>query len=360
MLSWKERVSDKISRLLSDSPLSPSSDSPVSQPDPQALPPISKEEELARPVSDSFSSLIYSLRPTTSSGLDGYKTNKQNSRHDTSPLSLRSSPSLLLSSPSSFLSSPSSLLSSRWKIIHSRWKDRSQGSSVECGLENSGYESLEVCEEDVDHVSERNISFSDNVEETPKIEETSTSDDVVKSIPDLMDESSFISSDLFEFLHSSLPNIVKGCQWVLLYSTLKHGISLRTLLRKSCDISGPCLLIVGDREGAVFGGLLECPLKPTTKRKYQGTSQTFVFTTIYGEPRLFRATGANRFYYLCLDDLLALGGGGSFALYLDGDLLHGTSGPSETFGNMCLAHKPEFELKNVELWGFTHSTRYLF
>lgn len=176
----------------------------------QALPPISKEEELARPISDSFSSLIYSLRPTTSSGLDGYKTNKQNSSHDTSLSSL-------LSSPSSFLSSPSSLLSSRWKVIHSRWKDRSQGSSVECGLENSGYESLEVCEEDLDHVSERNISCSDNVEETPKIEETSTSDVVVKSIPDLMDESSFISSDLFEFLHSSLPNIVKGCQWLLLY-----------------------------------------------------------------------------------------------------------------------------------------------
>ena len=29
--------------------------------------------------------------------------------------------------------------------------------------------------------------------------------------------------------------------------------------------------------------------------------------------------------------------------------LNGTSGPCETFGNMCLAHKPEFELKNVEV-----------
>lgn len=179
------------------------------------------------------------------------------------------------------------------------------------------------------------------------------------SLPDLMDESVFISPNLYEFLCSSIPNIVKGCQWVLLYSTLKHGISLRTLIRRSADLSGPCLLIVGDKQGAVFGGLLDCPLKPTPKRKFQGTNQTFVFTTIYGEPRLFRSTGANRYYYLCLDDQLALGAGGNFALCLDGDLLNGTSGPCETFGNMCLAHKPEFELKNVELWGFTHASQYL-
>ncbi|KAI4373874.1 hypothetical protein MLD38_011939 [Melastoma candidum] len=73
-------------------------------------------------------------------------------------------------------------------------------------------------------------------------------------------------------------------------STLKHGISLRTLIRKSVDSSGPCLLIVGDKQGAVFGGMLQSLLRPTTKRKYQGSNQTFVFTTLHGQPRLFRAT----------------------------------------------------------------------
>ena len=38
-----------------------------------------------------------------------------------------------------------------------------------------------------------------------------------KHLPNLMDESAFISPDLYEFLFSSIPNIVKGCQWVLLY-----------------------------------------------------------------------------------------------------------------------------------------------
>ncbi|KAJ8445018.1 hypothetical protein Cgig2_029212 [Carnegiea gigantea] len=132
-------------------------------------------------------------------------------------------------------------------------------------------------------------------------------------------------------------------------STLRDGISFRTLMRKSAALSGPGLLIVGDRKGAVFGGLLDCPLKPCPRRKYQGTNQTFVFTNIYGEPRLFRATGANRYFYLCLNDMIAFGGGSNFALSLDGDLLNGSSGPCETFGNLCLAHDSMFELKNVEV-----------
>lgn len=33
----------------------------------------------------------------------------------------------------------------------------------------------------------------------------------------LTTDSTFISPELYEFFESSLPNIVKGCQWVLLY-----------------------------------------------------------------------------------------------------------------------------------------------
>ncbi|CAL5208081.1 unnamed protein product [Lathyrus oleraceus] len=171
----------------------------------------------------------------------------------------------------------------------------------------------------------------------------------------LIDDSCFISFELNHFFESCLPKLLQGCKKVLLYSTLKHGISLRTMIRNTAQLNTPALLVAGDMQGAVFGALLDCPLIPTTKPKYQGTHQTFVFTNIYGYPRIFRPTGVNRYYYLCSNDSLALGGGGGFALRLDGDLLTGTSGPCETFGNRCLAHSPEFELKNVELWGFTHA-----
>ncbi|XP_068666167.1 uncharacterized protein [Aristolochia californica] len=332
MSSWREKVADKLSRILADSPSSPSHvarDSPVVRPESQGLP--LPTEELNQLESYSFSSLLSSF---ISIGSNDYKLNKLRYSSDTAR-------------------SPIHLLPNKWRSRKNSSKELCSEESPEFVHEYETYQVLGIGDQDLDPESGRESNGSD------KFEEALSSPSLAKCIPDLTDESSFISPHLYEFLQSCLPNIVKGCQWVLLYSTAKHGISLRTLLRRSATLPGLCLLIVGDSEGAVFGGLLECPLQPTTKRKYQGTNQSFVFTTIYGAPRLFRATGANRYYYLCLNDLLALGGGGNFALCLDGDLLRGTSQPSETFGNLCLAHNPEFELRKVELWGFAHSSRYL-
>ncbi|KAG9445747.1 hypothetical protein H6P81_011875 [Aristolochia fimbriata] len=332
MSYWREKVADKLSRILADSPSSPSHvarDSPVVRPEPQGLP--MPTEELNRLESHSFSSLISSF---ISIGRNDYKPNPSRHLSDTSRSSIH-------------------LVPKKWRNRKHSWKERPPEEIPESARECETYEVPEICDEDLEPESERDSTESD------KFEEALGSPSLSKCIPDLADESSFISPDLYEFLQSCLPNIVKGCQWVLLYSTARHGISLRTLLRRSATLPGPCLLIVGDGDGAVFGGLLESPLQATAKRKYQGTNQTFVFTTIYGAPRLFRATGVNRYYYLCLNDMLAFGGGGNFALCLDGDLLRGTSGPCDTFGNLCLAHSPEFDLRNVELWGFAHTSRYL-
>ncbi|KFK39874.1 hypothetical protein AALP_AA3G299700 [Arabis alpina] len=208
-------------------------------------------------------------------------------------------------------------------------------------------------------ISNSQDNESDKDGESAKVESGIHYFEGMKQMTELTESSVFITANLCEFLHACLPNIVRGCKWILLYSTLKHGISLRTLLRRSAELPGPCLLVAGDKQGAVFGALLECPLRPTPKRKYQGTSQTFLFTTIYGQPRIFRPTGANRYYWMCMNEFLAFGGGGNFALCLDEDLLKATSGPSETFGNECLASSAEFELKNVELWGFAHASQYL-
>ncbi|KAL3691151.1 hypothetical protein R1sor_004802 [Riccia sorocarpa] len=177
-------------------------------------------------------------------------------------------------------------------------------------------------------------------------------------LPEMSDESILMPETLRTVVYSALPTLALGRQWVLLYSTAKHGISLRTLYRKAAIIPGPCLLIAGDRLGAIFGGLLSSPLKPTLKQKYQGTNESFVFTNVAGDPKVYRSTGSNRYYVLCTDEAIAFGGGGHFALYLDADLLHGTSANCETFGNPCLASTEEFALKHVELWGFAHTSRY--
>ncbi|GAA0172285.1 hypothetical protein LIER_26137 [Lithospermum erythrorhizon] len=262
-------------------------------------------------------------------------------------------------------------------IFHSfKWKDEhfsvgdetlNKHSEYEFEIERKATYENRLCRSSVKDFTKQHIHMDNGQPDSAKsnasgssvYEDALDSPSFSNSIPNLTEDSVFICPALYAFFDSSIPNLVKGCQWVLLYSTAKHGISLRTLFRKSGELSGPCLLITGDKKGAVFGGLLESPLKPTGKRKYQGTNQTFVFTTLYGAPVLFRPTGANRYFYLCMNDLLAIGGGGNFALCMDGDMLRGTSGPCETFGNLCLAHDQEFELKNVELWGFNHASKYI-
>ncbi|XP_078433864.1 TLD-domain containing nucleolar protein [Wolffia australiana] len=178
------------------------------------------------------------------------------------------------------------------------------------------------------------------------------------NLPVISDTSLLISGSLREDLYGIFPALVQGKCWVLLYSTWKHGISLSTLYRRSALCPGFCLLVVGDRKGAVFGGLLEAPLHPSSKRKYQGTNNTFIFTTQSSPPSIFRPTGANRYFSLCSPEFLAIGGGGHFALYLDEDLLNGSSATSETFGNSCLATSEDFEVKEVELWGFVCASKY--
>ncbi|KAL8167439.1 hypothetical protein V2J09_008938 [Rumex salicifolius] len=167
----------------------------------------------------------------------------------------------------------------------------------------------------------------------------------------MSDSSLLLSERTRRFVYASLPALAKGRKWVLLYSTWRHGISLSTLYRRSMLCDGLSLLVVGDRRGAVFGGLVEGPLRPCNSRKYQGTNSTFLFTDMPGRPRIYHATGANRYFTLCSPDFLALGGGNHFALYLDSDLLNGSSAPSETYGNSCLSYSQDFAVKEVESRG---------
>nr|GMC94721.1 oxidation resistance protein 1 [Ipomoea batatas] len=176
--------------------------------------------------------------------------------------------------------------------------------------------------------------------------------------PETSEPSLLLSEKTRTALYTALPALVKDRKWVMLYSTWRNGISLSTLYRRSMLWPGLSLLVVGDRKGTVFGGLVEAPLRATTKRRYQGTNASFVFTNVSGHPTIFRPTGINRYYTMCSTEYIALGGGGHFALYLDGDLLTGSSAASQTYGNSCLSCSEDFEVKEVELWGFVYASKY--
>ncbi|XP_074588044.1 uncharacterized protein LOC141843924 [Curcuma longa] len=68
-------------------------------------------------------------------------------------------------------------------------------------------------------------------------------DNTYFDLPDMSEQSMLLSDDIRAALYSSLPALVKGTNWVLLYSTRRHGISLSTLYRRSALCPGYSLLV---------------------------------------------------------------------------------------------------------------------
>ena len=72
---------------------------------------------------------------------------------------------------------------------------------------------------------------------------------------------------------SVLPPRHRFAQWSLQYSSAKHGISLQTLYRRAQP--GPCLLLIRDAAGYIFGCFTPMPWRPSPR--YYGTGETSVF-----------------------------------------------------------------------------------
>jgi len=179
------------------------------------------------------------------------------------------------------------------------------------------------------------------------------------------------------WLCETLPRAQTFDAWNLLYHTSRDGFSLNTLYRK-CDPlspeanrSGPIVTLVRDDAGGVFGAFTSEPWR--VRAKSYGDGRSFVFRALPEEKReVYRwvqpepssrelgslpsvSGGKTGNYAFQMGHLrsLSLGGGSGFALWLDGDLLNGTSAACETFGTPGpLSTREEFKIRAVEVWGF--------
>ncbi|XP_027705749.1 oxidation resistance protein 1 isoform X4 [Vombatus ursinus] len=168
--------------------------------------------------------------------------------------------------------------------------------------------------------------------------------------PNLSDPSELLLPDQIEKLTKHLPPRTIGYPWTLVYGTGKHGTSLKTLYRTMLGLDTPVLMVIKDSDGQVFGALASEPFKVSDG--FYGTGETFVFT-FSPEFEIFKWTGDNMFFIKGDMDALAFGGGGGeFALWLDGDLYHGRSHSCKTFGNHTLSKKEDFFIQDIEIWAF--------
>eukprot|EP01031_Cornospumella_fuschlensis_P024600 gene24600-29719_t len=161
--------------------------------------------------------------------------------------------------------------------------------------------------------------------------------------------SSILTVKQMEAITMMLPPPQRTKQWVLSYSLREHGSLLSTLLSNTLahkDV--PCLIVIEDSWGYVFGGYVASGLQE--KKSYYGSGESFVYSVI---PTLqaYKWTQKNNFFVLSHAEGLAMGGGGEgFAFQVDDELDTGVSNHSDTFDNPTLSSNEFFKCLNVEVW----------
>ncbi|XP_059797261.1 nuclear receptor coactivator 7 isoform X2 [Balaenoptera ricei] len=175
-------------------------------------------------------------------------------------------------------------------------------------------------------------------------------DEEEAALPILQPRSALLENMHVEQLARRLPARVQGYPWRLVYSTLEHGTSLKTLYRKSASLDSPVLLVIKDMDNQVFGAYATHPFKFSDH--YYGTGETFLYT-FSPNFKVFKWSGENS--YFINGDISSLelgGGGGRFGLWLDADLYHGRSNSCSTFNNDILSKKEDFIVQDIEVWTF--------
>ncbi|OQR85392.1 hypothetical protein ACHHYP_11880 [Achlya hypogyna] len=152
-------------------------------------------------------------------------------------------------------------------------------------------------------------------------------------------------------LDEALPITCQLCKWKLLYSTDVHGSSLQSLMILA-KAQSPTLVVVQDDQQVVFGGFATDEWHQALN--YYGTGEAFLFTFENGATvKKYPWSRQNTYFQLCSEDALIMGGGGNFGLYLDADLVQGSTGACDTFASKPLVAREQFVCAKVEVWGFT-------
>lgn len=146
--------------------------------------------------------------------------------------------------------------------------------------------------------------------------------------------------------HAHFPLRYAAHDWQLVYSTMRHGVSLQTFYSNLAG-SDPVLVFIRDAGGAVFGCYTSVPWRAS--KQYYGNGEGFVFS-LAPKLQVYKWTRANSFFQLGSMGSIAMGGGGKFAIFLDSMFERGSSGPCDTFDSPCLASSDEFDVVVLEAY----------
>jgi hypothetical protein len=199
-----------------------------------------------------------------------------------------------------------------------------------------------------------------------------------------------LSPPLMESLQQHFPYSKRGENLWLKYSLVRDGSSMHTFLKQARGAEC-AILAIETVDGEVFGAFTGSPWR--SGPSYSGTGEAFLFrmkhsraekcwsvfdqAQMESEVDVYPFTGENDEIQLCMYDRIVVGGTGKtptsdrlardgtlvhkhewgFGLYIEGDLLYGTSSPCVTFDSPSLSKVHSdgsfFEIVNLELWMLT-------
>ncbi|XP_057609923.1 MTOR-associated protein MEAK7 isoform X2 [Chionomys nivalis] len=146
-------------------------------------------------------------------------------------------------------------------------------------------------------------------------------------------------------------------RWRLLFSTQLHGQSFSQLCSHITH-QGPCLVVLEDRDGYVFGGFASCSWE--VKPQFQGDNKCFLFS-ITPSMATYTYTGYNdHFMYLnhgqqTMPNGLGMGGQHHyFGLWVAADFGKGHSKAKPTcttYNSPQLSAQEDFQFDKMEVWG---------
>ncbi|KAH8741521.1 Oxr1p like TLDc domain containing protein [Cryptosporidium ryanae] len=220
-----------------------------------------------------------------------------------------------------------------------------------------------------------------------------------------------LNESMVDEITSYLPIVLALRRWQLSYCSKLHGISFGSFYRKVSG-KGPSILVVRDADGVVFGAFISESIRNSAN--YYGTGEMFVFTykqlssnnkqmtnkdvngasecsqvsnigssdffsefAVRGytkneqnktdleskieqdarekqKPRsklsVFPWSGKNCFYIYTDNSRIAIGGGGSYSLAIDGEFFRGWSSPCSTYDSPSLSNREDFLVNAFQVW----------
>ncbi|XP_036296345.1 MTOR-associated protein MEAK7 [Pipistrellus kuhlii] len=164
------------------------------------------------------------------------------------------------------------------------------------------------------------------------------------------------------YLNSQLPREQQH-RWHLLFSSELHGHSFAQLCGR-VPHRGPCLLLLEDHDGHVFGGFASCSWE--VKPQFQGDNRCFLFS-ISPSMAVHSCTGYNNHYmYLnhgqqTIPNGLGMGGQHHyFGLWIDVDFGKGHSKAKPactTYNSPQLSAQEDFRFEKMEVWAVGDDSR---